>query len=743
MSINTLLTFTCLAGQALTTAVILGVVAPAVSLADFPLARGGRPATIVVDGAESKDPTLAQAIADLRSWLGEATSNEPALVSGGTRPAGPAVLIGKAALSSGLELDPAQVGFDGYALEAKDDVLALAGPTPEGTANAIYDLASAGLGVRVHGPGPDGVTVPRQADILVPSGRRVEHPALALRQAWYNENVLAGVSKADRDAIRLFARRHRSGGIHAIIRHYFADMIPAADFFAKHPEYYAEINGKRVADGQLCLSNPDVVKLSAEHWIARFKHEPDLQMGSLSPNDGGRFCACASCKRDSPDLATRYVRYANEVTRRVAAEFPDRYLSFYAYAELVEPPYDTGLRLNANLVPVVARYSVCQVHAITDAACSSNAKFRRNLEGWAAISRQIMARDYACLWPVPDLTFKVLSINLRAYRDLGAQGMSREYLYRGFMSDLLMAVDLELQWNPAADAETILADLAGARFGPKAPDVLAAMAGLKRTVETIPPDRMVAGDSRSANELYSVDELAAAVKRLDQLAAGSGAPYRARIEREARLLEAAQLQVEAMVAVDRYKRSGADAEQAAAQAKLDEALALTTQLGKQGAIGANAASDMQQQADELAAAGLKAPISGAFDYEDDLARGGFSRRDADQIEGFYPGTYGLSLNPGKNGRVAYTFTAAAGRKFARVELHDLVLRGTSTKVEVMVGDRLRPILEGVALDRLGDVHDLTPIVGGTNRFTLIFWAQNNSDQSIVGLDHLGVSGEVR
>lgn len=724
-------------------ALILALAPWSAAHGEFPLIENGRSAVLIADPAEARDPDLAQALADLREWIAAAGGGAPELRLGGARAAGPAVLVGRPARDAGLEVRPAELGAGGYVIRVDRATLALAGPDAAATANAIYDVAATYLGVRVHAPGLDGVTVPKRSTLRLPEGLRRERPALDLRQAWFNENVLAGAADTERQALELFARRHRGGGTRAIIRHYFSELVPPATYFQDHPEYFAEINGKRIADGQLCTSNPDVIAIASQYWIDRFAREPDLMVGSLSPNDGSRFCTCTACKSDGPDLATRYVRFANKVAERVAARHPDRYLAFYAYADLVEPPYDKGIRLNANLIPVVARFSVCQVHAIDERACATNAAFKRRLDGWAGIARQIMARDYACLWPVPDLTLTVLARNLRTYRNAGAHGLSREYLQRGFLSDLLMAVDLELMWNPAADADSILADLCRARYGPAAPPVLDVVQDLRRPVENVPADRAITGDATSAGAIYSVEELTGAVSRLDQLARAEPPPVRARIEADADLLRAALLQMEATAAIDRYKRSGRDEDRRAATAKLTAAKGQAQELAAESRIGKNAVSDLERLEKGLVAAGLAAPLSGPFDYKDDLARGGFSRRDADLIEGFYPGTYGLSLHPGKSGQVAYTFTAVPGQKFARAEIYDLVLRGTAVRIELKAGGRSTPVATGATLDNRDLTHDLTPLVAGKDSFTITFWAQNSTDKAMLCLDNFGVRGEVR
>ena len=714
--------------------------------ADFPLVASGRAATLVADGKEAAHPDLAGAIADFRTWVGEASGVRPELITTAGTSRRPAILIGKAAAGTGVSAEEAALGkATGYVIRIKDAEMAVAGPTPGAIASALYDLAARDLGVRVHGPRDEDVKVPKRTTIRLATGERRAAPAFELRQAWYNENVLDGFTQEARENLKRFARRHQAGGVRAVIRHYYAEMIPPAKYFATHPEYFAEVNGKRVADGQLCTSNRHVADLAVEHWKEKFRREPDLRIGSLSPNDGSRFCSCAECLRQGPDLAARIILFMNDVTRRVAAEFPDRYMAFYAYADLVEPPYERGIQLHPNLIPIVARYGVCHVHPIGSAACRSATNFTRQLDGWAAMSRHIMAREYACLWPVPDLTYDVMATNLQHYREQNAIGVSSEYLYRGFLSDILMAVDLELMWSPDTNPDSLFHDLVVARFEDSAPAVEAAVADLVDGVRGLPRSAVVVGDAKSMGELYRPEALEAARNRIEReeaVAAGRSAVIAARLKAEADLLRLAILSIDGSTASDRYKLSGKAADRDAAKSKLSEGMVLAARLETDGFAGANSHRDLERKSEALGSAGLKAPIVGPFDYVDDMNRGGFSRRDADQISGFYPGSYGLALNPRQSGLVAYTFTAVQGHTFTRAEIHNLLLRGSLTAIEVKVRGAVHRVAEGMRLDDRNRIYDLTKLVAGADKFTVTFSAQNTGDQASLCLDHWGMRGEV-
>ena len=61
---------------------------------------------------------------------------------------------------------------------------------------------------------------------------------------------------------------------------------PPDEFFAEHPDYFSEIDGKRVRDhGQLCLTHPDLPGVVADRVIARLKDAPPSAIVSVSQND--------------------------------------------------------------------------------------------------------------------------------------------------------------------------------------------------------------------------------------------------------------------------------------------------------------------------------------------------------------------------------------------------------------------------------------------------------------------------
>ena len=74
--------------------------------------------------------------------------------------------------------------------------------------------------------------------------------------------------------------------------HTFNSLVPPSVYGAKHPEYYSEINGRRVIDhSQLCLTNPDVLKIATETVLKWCEESPRAAIISVSQNDWHNYCS--------------------------------------------------------------------------------------------------------------------------------------------------------------------------------------------------------------------------------------------------------------------------------------------------------------------------------------------------------------------------------------------------------------------------------------------------------------------
>ena len=82
---------------------------------------------------------------------------------------------------------------------------------------------------------------------------------------------------------------------HQAVQEVVESLMPVFD---KHPEYFAEIDGKRIKERvQPCLTNSKVIKIMAANVMA-LAASSSLPNGivSVSQDDYGNYCQCSRCR---------------------------------------------------------------------------------------------------------------------------------------------------------------------------------------------------------------------------------------------------------------------------------------------------------------------------------------------------------------------------------------------------------------------------------------------------------------
>lgn len=151
--------------------------------------------------------------------------------------------------------------------------------------------------------------------------------------------------------------------------HNLRSWIPPQRHFAEHPEWYAEVDGKRSNEAKqlsICTSNTDVVSRVIDSIRDFLTHNPHVKIVGIIPDDGFGMCQCAACtaRDDDPTDAWRKAgyhrdpavfnasksrRYAcllNRVAAAIADDFPDVLVGGSAYVDLQWPPRDTQIAEN-------------------------------------------------------------------------------------------------------------------------------------------------------------------------------------------------------------------------------------------------------------------------------------------------------------------------------------------------------------------------------------------------------------
>lgn len=324
------------------------------------LVENGSSSYEIVQAADANAATTL-AVRELNIWLKQSTGNELPVV---TRPSPERkhVFVGQSQGSiSTVGLKP-----EGYRLKTVGADIHIVGADVQhgslqpkrvsasqtGTLSGVCDFLERCMGIQFLWHDKLGTIVPKLERVIVPDLDIDAAPAWTYRRLAY--------SPEDKCADDMFARRLRLGHSHTVSHsHSWFQIMPVEKYGKEHPEWFAEIDGKRRTEyymehhgGQVCTTNTEVVEVFAKAAIDFFDAQPGRDMFSLSPNDGSCFCTCAKCKAldHVASLTDRLITFYNAIAERVVRVHPTKLLGAYAYSFYREPPVNVKPHPNLYLV---------------------------------------------------------------------------------------------------------------------------------------------------------------------------------------------------------------------------------------------------------------------------------------------------------------------------------------------------------------------------------------------------------
>ena len=266
--------------------------------------------------------------------------------------------------------------------------------------------------------------------------------------------------------------RQQPGGVESYWGvHTFYPLMPPSEFFADHPEYYGLIKGKRISDyTQLCLSNPDVLKIITERIRKIMRENPEYLIYDISQNDWDDPCQCEKCqaivKKEGSESGI-IIWFVNQVAEAIEKEFPDKFIGTLAYRYTRTPPKNIHPR--SNVVVRLCSIECCFAHDFK--TCPENQSFLRDLEAWSAIAPHLYIWDYVVnfshyIMPYPN--FKVLQPNIQTFRENNSIGIMEQAAYQGRggeFSELRAYLISKLLWNPDCNVENVIDDFMYGYYG--------------------------------------------------------------------------------------------------------------------------------------------------------------------------------------------------------------------------------------------------------------------------------------
>ena len=451
MKLDALLSFT----MALLTLVLISAAAFGAD-GELALVRDGASAFTVVHAADAP-ASVRTAARELREYVEKATRARLPIVEGAA-PAGTACIsLGDTALARAAGIDTTGVPLEGFRLVSRGGHLFILGPdTRDGVCTFLEEF----LDVRWLLPGPLGEDVPPRATLLVPPLDRTAKPG------FFNRTV-SGM-QIERPAVKEWSARQKLGGsLRLEHNHAWHRVVPPA-LHAQHPEWFAELDGKRPppsgAGYKIETTNPELIEHYARTVIEAFRRDPQLTVASLSPNDSAGWSTSAESRafydtdpHGRESITPLILKFYNDVARIVGREFPDRKLAGYVYARYLHLPGAGVPRLEPNLYLVVA-LSIGYGYRLYREGVRK--EWERVPGAWAGATRQVGYYDLfnwlkggtgAITPPAPEI------LNF-AFPRLAQLGMRSVHLYgtsewsQAAVNNYALA---RLAWNPALDAEAV------------------------------------------------------------------------------------------------------------------------------------------------------------------------------------------------------------------------------------------------------------------------------------------------
>jgi len=365
-----------------------------------------------------------------------------------------AIYLGRTAEASAA-YDFSKVRDDGFFIATNASAVFIAGVHGKGTVYGVYDFLDHYLGCRKFSAGP--AYVPHASSLQIDTHLfDLQNPAFIYRQSYYPQSN-------DPEYLE-WHHLHQFEDLWGVWGHSYFKFVNPKDYFSTHPEYFAQVNGKR-APMQLCLSNEAVFELTVEYLRKKMVEHPDALYWSVSPQDDNGYCTCDLCRKaDAEEGGPQgsLIRFVN----RIAARFPDKSITTLAYGYTSHAPQKT--RPASNVYIMLSSIDAMRNQPLERAHSAST--FRDNLKAWSAITSHLMVWDYTTqftnyLAPFPD--YPNLQPNLNYFKQYSVRGVFEQGSgdTYGDMAEYNSYLQASLLWNPGADVHRLTTEFCEGYYG--------------------------------------------------------------------------------------------------------------------------------------------------------------------------------------------------------------------------------------------------------------------------------------
>ena len=359
------------------------------------------------------------------------------------------------------------------------------------------------VGCRYIWPGATGKVIPKKEKIVLPEISVEDATPLVIRRA----RLYRQPEHIDHPGNRDFWRWHGMNDMKFMTTdkpgesdgyqwgHYYKDYYPKyrkskPKLFALQPDGTRELHiGSHPERPTFCLSNPEMVEITAKRKIAEFNSAPKKKAISLCLPDGATasWCMCEECRKLDPVNAAkgsvtvffpvrkalpyvaftdRVFEYMNRVTEKVVAVHPDKLLSTYAYSCYTAAPVSVKPHPNLLILSVAGNYS----NAANDGVVE------RNIAAWQSFGNKVLWRPNAhggFRVTAPDNFARRMFADISLLVENGVFGVDYDTMYSDWSTKpFTYYITTKAHFNPdRLDFESFADDYCRHAFGAAAKDV--------------------------------------------------------------------------------------------------------------------------------------------------------------------------------------------------------------------------------------------------------------------------------
>lgn len=377
------------------------------------------------------------------------------------------------------------LGEDGFRIESGDHYIAIEGGK-RGVIYGAYELLEA-MGCRFFTP--ECEKVPCISELTAPDIHTRQVPVLEYREHNYhamyrNHPRFAVKSRLNGNSMPI---KEKFGGHlpYTWFVHTFEKLVSPEIWGETHPEYFAMYDGKRCTldrgRTQLCLSNPDVVKIAIESARKALRENPGTRIMSISQNDFSPGCQCEKClaiDREEGSPAGALLRFVNAIAEALEPEFPEVVFDTLAYQytrpvpKITKPRHNVCVRLCSIECCFAHPFENCDDDRSVLLPDGTRSSFINDLRSWGAYHDRLYIWDYTtCFahYPAPYPNWRVLQPNMQAFVKNHVKGVFEQACGAAKggvdLNELRAYVITKLLWNADCDVQKHIEEFTDYYYG--------------------------------------------------------------------------------------------------------------------------------------------------------------------------------------------------------------------------------------------------------------------------------------